>query len=268
MDLKKFSHQIYKYRILYFLGAASVIVSIYYAVVYGAWLLLLASYLWSRWVGFLGNQIALHRYFAHKSFTTTPIKHQFLLWFSILGGEGSPITWASHHRHHHKYTETERDIHSPYESILLSTVGWQIKPAKWWLSERQVRTIPKDLLRDESIKFVDKHYYNIWALLILGSFLIDWKLCVFFVLAPVGHGIVSGAILNWFGHWKLPKSYRSFETPDKTYNNQLVALYLGGEGLHNNHHHDTSKYDQAFNPGEIDLGGKLVRKFFATNAEK
>lgn len=265
MDLKKFSHQIYKYRALYFLGAASVVVSIYYAVVYGAWLLLLASYLWSRWVGFLGNQIALHRYFTHKSFATTPAKHKFLLWFSILGGEGSPITWASHHRHHHKYTEADRDIHSPHESILLSTVAWQIKPASWWLSEKQVRTIPKDLLRDKAIKFVDKNYYNIWTVLILTSLLIDWKLCVFFVLAPVGHGIINGAIGNWLGHYKIFGSYRNFETTDKTYNNKFIAFYLGGEGLHNNHHYDSTQYDQALKPGEIDLGGKFVRKFFVTN---
>ena len=144
-------------------------------------------------------------------------------------------------------------------------MAWQIKPASWWLVERQVRTIPKDLLRDSSIKFVDKHYYTIWALLILVSFIISWKLCVFFILAPIGHGIISGAILNWLGHWNIPSSYRNFETEDKTYNNQLMAFYLGGEGLHNNHHHDTSKYDQAFKPGEIDLGGKFVRKFFVTN---
>lgn len=262
MDLKKFSHQIYKYRTLYFLGAISVVVSICYTIMYETWLLLLASYLWSRWVGFLGNQIALHRYFAHKSFNTTPFKHRFLLWFSILGGEGSPITWACHHRHHHKYAESEKDIHSPYESILLSTVGWQIKPANWWLSERQVRTVPKDLLRDPGIKFVDKHYYNIWALLIVFSFVIDWRLCVFFVLAPVGHGIISGAILNWLGHWKLPGSYRNFDTNDKTYNHKWVATYLGGEGLHNNHHYKTSEYNQAMMPGEFDFGGYVVEKLF------
>ncbi len=77
------------------MGATSVMASIIYAAVYGAWLMLLASYLWARWVGLLGNQIALHRYFAHRSFKTTPIKHHILLWFSILGGEGL------HNNHHH-----------------------------------------------------------------------------------------------------------------------------------------------------------------------
>jgi len=262
MDLKKINHQIHKYRILYFAGAISVAISIFYAVMYDAWLMLLASYLWGRWVGLLGNQIALHRYFAHKSFSTTPLKHQFLLWFSILGGEGSPIAWATHHRHHHRYAETPRDIHSPHESVLLSTVGWQIKPAKWWLQERLVQTVPKDLLRDPWVRFVDRHYYTIWLVLVILTFLIDWRLCLFFVLAPVGHGIVSGALLNWFGHWKLPGSYRSYETLDRTYNNQILALYLGGEGLHNNHHYDTSKYNQAFDSKEYDFGGWLVKKFF------
>lgn len=263
MNLKSINHQIHKYRILYYMGAAAVVASIVYAAVYGAWFMLFASYLWGRWVGLLGNQIALHRYFAHRSFKTTPIKHHILLWFSILGGEGSPITWAIHHRHHHKYAETDRDIHSPYESIWLATVGWQVKPARWWLTERRVQTVPRDLMHDHWIKWVDRHYYNIWLVLILLSLAVDWRLCVFFVLAPVGHGIISGAILNWFGHWQLPGSYRSYATTDKTYNNQAVAWYLGGEGLHNNHHHDTSQYNQAFNPGEFDFGGWLVKKFLA-----
>jgi stearoyl-CoA desaturase (delta-9 desaturase) len=69
-------------------------------------------------------------------------KRRFLLYFSILGGEGSPIAWATHHRHHHKYTEKPNDIHSPYESITLSLFRWQVMPKDWWLKEKGVKTIP------------------------------------------------------------------------------------------------------------------------------
>lgn len=257
-----FSHQIYKYRILWVAGWATFFFSFYYAFAFNAWWLLLASYLWGRFVTFTANQIALHRYFSHRSFETTPAKRRFLLWFSILGGEGSPIAWSTHHRHHHANTEKPNDIHSPYESKILSMFTWQIKPVKWWLHEKQLRTIPKDLMRDKEIRFVDKHYYKIWLLMIIATALISWKITVFFLLGPVGWGLFHAIGVNFVSHWKFPGSYRNFETPDRTYNNQWVAYYLGGEGLHNNHHKDGGKFDQAFLPGEFDFGGWVVRKFF------
>ena len=262
-----FSHPIYRYRILFLSGCAALIFTIAYSVIYETWWLLLASYVWSRVVGFVANQIASHRYFAHKTFTTSKWKHKFLLYFSILGGEGSPVSWAITHRHHHKYTETKNDIHSPYESLWLSSLTWQTKSVHWWLKEKNVRTLPRDLLKDKEIRFIDKHYYTIWLLLSLLALAIDWKILVFFLLAPVGQGVVSAFFVNTISHWNVWGSYRNFETQDKSYNNKWVAFYLGGEGLHNNHHYDTSRYNQAFKEDEIDLGGWFVDKFFITKTK-
>jgi stearoyl-CoA desaturase (delta-9 desaturase) len=263
MDL---GHQIYRYRILYTAGWVSLFVTFGYCIYYGMWWTLLAAYLWSRVVTFIANQIALHRYFCHRSFQTTPLKRRFLLWFSILGGEGSPIAWATHHRHHHQYTEKANDIHSPYKphgSWFNSMFGWQVRSKDWWLFEKKVKTVPKDLMRDNEIRFVDKHYYTIWMLIVIASALLfSWQFAVFYVLMPVGMGLFNAIGVNWVSHKNLPGSYRNFDTEDKTYNNQWVAYYLGGEGLHNNHHKDGGKYDQAFFPGEFDFGGWFVRKFF------
>lgn len=260
MDL---SHQIYRYRVLYFAGWAALFFTFGYCIYYEMWWTLLAAYVWSRICTFFANQISLHRYFSHRSFETTTWKRRFLLYFSILGGEGSPIAWATHHRHHHKYTEKPNDIHSPYESVTLSLFRWQIMPKDWWLQTKGVKTIPKDLLRDKEIRFVDTHYYKIWAALcVITALLFSWQFTVFFVLMPVGMAMFNSFGVNFVSHWKFPGSYRTYDTDDKSYNNKWLHYYLGGEGLHNNHHKDVTKYDQAFNPGEFDLAGWVVRKFF------
>jgi len=260
--MSNLSHQIYKYRILYAAGWASLLFSIVYAIGYDAGWLLLASYLWARVVTFFGVQIALHRYFCHRSFTTSPIKHKFLLWFSVLCGEGSPIAWTAHHRHHHRYSDQELDLHSPHESKLLSMFLWQVKPVNWWLETKKLRTLPRDLLRDTQVRLMDQYYYHIWLSLAVITCLIDWKITVFFLLAPAGWALLHAIVGNFLSHWPMFGSYRNYDTPDRSYNNQWVAYYLGGEGLHNNHHQHQSRYNQAVNPNEFDFGGWFINKFF------
>jgi stearoyl-CoA desaturase (delta-9 desaturase) len=260
--MNNLSHQIYKYRLLWVSGWAAMIFSVAYSIYYGEWLLLLASFVWTRIVGVFSVQIALHRYFSHRSFETGPGRRRFLLWFSILSGEGSPIAWSTHHRHHHKYSDTERDVHSPHESFWRSALYWQIQPADWWLKTKQVNTITKDLLRDKEVRFVDRHYYTIWLLLVAVSFMIDWRMSVFFVLAPAGWAMFFAMFVNAFSHYKLPGSYRTYDTPDRSYNNQWIHWFIFGEGLHNNHHHMMNSHTQALNPGEFDLAGWICEKLF------
>src|SRR5207245_2854865 len=53
-----------------------------------------------------------HRYFAHRSYKMARVP-QFLM---ALGGstaaQKGPLWWAAHHRDHHRYADTDRDIHS------------------------------------------------------------------------------------------------------------------------------------------------------------
>ena len=54
-----------------------------------------------------------HRYFSHKTFKTSRFV-QFL--FAVIGNSSmqrGPLWWAATHRHHHKHSDHEGDIHSP-----------------------------------------------------------------------------------------------------------------------------------------------------------
>ena len=141
---------------------------------------------------------------------------------------------------------------------------WQIKPKSWWLEVKQVRTLPRDLMRDTEIKFVDKHYYSIWSLAIIIAALVSWKFAVFVLLATVGWAMLHSSLVNFISHWKIPGSYRNYDTNDNSYNNKWVARYLGGEGLHNNHHQYPNEYSHATEPGEFDFAAWIIKKWFAS----
>jgi len=70
---------------------------------------------------------AYHRYFAHRAFKTSR-------WFQLLLAIGAQsaaqkgvLWWASHHRWHHKYSDTPRDVHSAkLRGFWYSHLGWII----------------------------------------------------------------------------------------------------------------------------------------------
>lgn len=260
---------IFKYRFIWLLGISGFFLSISYTIYTGEWVYWLVSYLYFRVLWMFTNGIGLHRYFAHRTFETGPLRHKFLAWITVLGGVGSPFTWAIHHRHHHKFSDTDKDLHSPKYGILSSITGsWAINPISWW-EQRGVKTIPKDLYRDKTVMFITEHYYKLWAVIFFSSLLIGgWKFCLFFVMAPVGWNLFHGALTNCINHMTVTGSYRNYETPDNSQNHTLLNIYLLGEGLHNNHHAKPNDYNQAHARGEFDLGAWIIKKFFITNGTK
>jgi stearoyl-CoA desaturase (delta-9 desaturase) len=255
---------IQKYRVLWAVGILGFVGSIVYTVFFNEWIYWLISYVYFRILWFFTNGISLHRYFAHKTFKTGPLRHKFLAWVTVLGGVGSPFTWAIHHRHHHRYSDTTMDLHSPSESKIQSILGfWAIRDEEWW-EKKGVKTFPRDLYKDDTVMFITNHYYKIWSLIfILGLIVIGWKFTLFFIMAPVGWNLFHGALTNCLNHTVIPGSYRNYNTADASQNHPWLNFYLLGEGLHNNHHAKPNDYNQAHYPGEFDLGAIVIKKFFA-----
>jgi stearoyl-CoA desaturase (delta-9 desaturase) len=254
---------IQKYKILWTIGVTSLIISVGYTIYFGEFFYWFISYLYFRILWFFTNGISLHRYFAHKSFKTGPLRHKFLAWVTILGGVGSPYTWTIHHRHHHKYSDTEFDLHSPGENKLQSILGtWAVKPLSWW-NDKKVNTIPRDLYKDPTVMFINSHYYKLWSIVLVISLLLGgWKFTLFFLTAPIGWNLLHGALNNCFNHMTVVGSYRNYNTNDTSQNNTLINWYLLGEGLHNNHHAQPGNYNQAHRKGEFDLGAIVIKRFF------
>jgi len=62
-----------------------------------------------------GVLLGYHRFFSHRGFDTSRPFAVFIALLGAISGQGGPLFWAAHHRHHHKHCEKPGDPHSPYE---------------------------------------------------------------------------------------------------------------------------------------------------------
>lgn len=234
------------------------------------------------WVGFswfaLGVAAALyavrmfaitgfyHRYFSHKAFRTSrPV--QFV--FAVLGAasvQRGPLWWAAHHRHHHRFADTEQDIHSPRHGFFRSHMGW-------FLTRRGFATnldAIKDFARFPELRLLDRFDILVPVLLAGGLYALGaWLEGAYSGLGTSGPQLlvwgffVSTIVLfhvtvtiNSLAHrWGT----RRFATRDDSRNNALLALLTFGEGWHNNHHHFPGSARQGFAWWELDITYLVLR---------
>jgi stearoyl-CoA desaturase (delta-9 desaturase) len=197
-----------------------------------------------------------HRYFAHRAFKTSRA-FQFLL---ALGAQSAAqkgvLWWASHHRWHHKYSDTPKDIHSArHRGFLYAHVGWVISPT--W--DKTDRTLVGDLAKFPELRFLDRPSVHMLPTILLA---------LAFLLIGGAHGLVWGymvsTVLLWHGSFAINSlshlwGSRRYETDDDSRNSFLLALLTTGEGWHNNHHHYQSSANQGFRWWEIDVTYYVLR---------
>ena len=68
--------------------------------------------------------------------------------------------------------------------------------------------------------------------------------------------IHAAGIINGLGHWW---GYRNFESPDTSTNLTPLALWIGGEELHNNHHTFPTSAKFSVRRFEVDIGWGYIR---------
>jgi stearoyl-CoA desaturase (delta-9 desaturase) len=202
-----------------------------------------------------------HRYFSHKTFKTSRFV-QFL--FAVIGNSSmqrGPLWWAATHRHHHKHSDHEEDIHSPVVSgFLWSHIGWLTSMKNF---PTAYKSIP-DLSKYPELVFLNRYDQTVpfaYGLLMLG---IGWVLETFFPALGVTIGqffiwtfFISTTVLlhgtlfiNSLAHvW----GKRRYETDDDSRNSWLLTFITLGEGWHNNHHRYPHSVRQGFRWWEMDL---------------
>lgn len=76
-------------------------------------------------LGGLGTTVAYHRALAHRAVTLNPVVEQFLIFFAMFNGSGSPRNWVTMHRFHHQQSDKPDDISSPhYGGFWWSHLRW------------------------------------------------------------------------------------------------------------------------------------------------
>ena len=209
----------------------------------------------------VGAEVGYHRYFAHRSFETTVFKKRLLLILGSIMGVGSCISWAAVHRTHHRYSDTDRDPHSP-KNIGVVRVWLTMWDDNWHAEPNVV----KDLIRDPWQVFFHKHYFKLlifWiAVWSVFSYLVGTltPLAVMFAIPCATTSFFSG-ITNGLGHWQ---GYRNFETEDNSRNHHWTRWMFVTVGLHNNHHNRPNdwNFNTLNNWYEFDVEAFLIKYFF------
>jgi stearoyl-CoA desaturase (delta-9 desaturase) len=238
---------------LFFLISLIAVGAMFY---HAEWYWWVAGFLYYKFfVGLVGNQIAQHRYFSHRSFETSRIKHYFLYFSSLTTGI-NPVYYANAHRHHHLHSDQPTDIHSPH-------ISFKHVFSPFYGAHSGIDYVHVSAILDQPLRKINRY----WAWIFIGSVvavgLLNWKFACYVILPAVFWNYVHMIVFRvWLAHWKTPGSYQNFDNGDHSWNNQWIHWFDLGEGLHNNHHRYPNRYDQAVESGEFDLAGFVVRKLF------
>lgn len=199
------------------------------------------------WLRIFAIGAGYHRFFSHRAYSTSRAFQFVLAVLAQSSAQKSVIWWASKHRHHHLYSDTETDVHSPrHKGFLYSHLGWIFSRKHDKADFAKVA----DLTRYPELMWL--HKYELVPAVVLGA------LCY---LAAGWPGLVVGFFwstvlvyhatfcINSLAHVKGTKRY---VTGDDSRNNWLLAIFTMGEGWHNNHHAFQSSVRQGFRWWEYD----------------
>jgi len=228
----------------------------------------------AAWIGFLlilprmfGLTAGYHRYFSHRSFKTSRFFQFVLAFLGAMSIQKDPLWWAAHHRNHHRYTDTTRDVHSPH------VYGFFWSHMGWVMCKKNANLFPDELVPDlakyPELKFLNRHQK--WPVLFYAFFVTvlgfvvqhafpQWNTTAgqifvwgFFISTIVLHHVTF--LVNSAAHIWGSKSY---ETGEDSRNNWLVAFLTMGEGWHNNHHRFPGSERQGFFWWQIDVTHSIL----------
>src|SRR5712691_5670664 len=198
----------------------------------------------------IGVSTGYHRLLAHRSFKTYRPLRILLTAAGAMAGQGPPLIWTAHHRHHHRLADKPGDPHSPYlygDTGLRASLRGLWHAHLGWLLEKELTAEPlrycPDLIRDGDIRFISKYFIRF----VLGGIILAGLLG--FALSGTWQALLTGALwgglvrffitnhvtysVNSIGHYF---GRRRFDTPDESRNVAWLALLSFGESWHNNHH--------------------------------
>lgn len=177
----------------------------------------------------------------HRGLTHGAVEpHPFTRWLVVHTGNWvtglDPKGWSAMHREHHRYSDTERDPHSPRHHSVWALMLVQLSSYNRMLKrlitgEAEATKSVRDL--DFEVSWLNRR--GLWALpyllhaglaLALGVFGGFWLLGAAYWLGMMTHP-VQGWLVNAFAH---KYGSRNFETPDDSRNNAAVAWLVFGEG--------------------------------------
>ena len=202
----------------------------------------------------VGSEVGAHRLWSHRSFETSWLWERVIIVLNTLSGEGSILAFAGVHRLHHKYSDTDRDPHNPH-THLWSTIFYQHNTDEFH------GRIVRDLINDCWLVFQHKHYFKLQAVIMLALALISTT-ALWYYAVNVWMTIWINFLVNVVCHRYGPKDNQVDNTST---NNLWAGIFLLGANLHNNHHAEPGRYDNAYGRYHFDIWASIIRKIQTKN---
>ncbi len=213
-------------------------------------------------ISMASTTLYLHRDQAHRSIDLHPLlRHFFRLWTWLTSGMNTR-EWVAVHRKHHAFCEQAEDPHSPVvyglkKIVLEGAEAYRVESVKPETLEKYGRGCPDD--------WIERHVYRYGFVGIYTTLTIDVLLfgalgITVFAIQMLAMPVFAAGVINGFGH---AIGYRNFETDDAATNLTPIAVLIGGEELHNNHHAFPTSARFSMRPGEFDIGWFYIRMLSA-----
>jgi fatty-acid desaturase len=227
--------------------------------------------------GQLGVPIGYHRLLTHRSFRTPKWLERCFVTLALCCGQNTPARWVTWHRMHHQHADKHDDPHSPLVAFFWSHVGWLFYEKGGTHGPESYYKYARDVLDDpfymylEKNRFVSMGIYLVHALLffVIGvaaglATTGEWLAGLQFGLSVLVWGVIVRTVYVWHITWAVNSlshifGYRSYPTAEESRNNWFVALITGGEGWHNNHHHDPTSASVQHRWWELDLNYYIIK---------
>jgi stearoyl-CoA desaturase (Delta-9 desaturase) len=203
------------------------------------------------WVAFaayvvraFGVTAGFHRLLAHGAFKVGRGTQFILALLGSLATQGGPLWWVAHHRDHHRYSDSPKDLHSPLQrGFWYSHMGWMWDKACF----EKPGTNVKELHRYPELKALQRYYPAVIGLQALAFFGLG---ALLEVVAPelrtsgpqmLVWGFFISTVALWHATFMVNSvchvwGNQAYDSGDGSRNNWIVALLTLGEGWHNNHH--------------------------------
>jgi stearoyl-CoA desaturase (delta-9 desaturase) len=202
----------------------------------------------------------LHRAQTHRSvkfhaLASIPMRVWLWLTTSIVTKE-----WVACHRKHHAFADRDGDPHSPVLEGLRNIV---IKGALYYRTAVRAPGVLEKYGKGTPNDWLERHILSarntLGIIVLLG---ID-----IYLFTPVIGALVWGVQMIWIPFWAAgiingvghAIGYRNYDVKDESRNISPIAIWLGGEELHNNHHADPHSAKFKAKWYEFDIGWAYIR---------
>jgi len=214
-------------------------------------------------ISMMSVTLYLHRDQAHRALDLHPVlRHFFRLWLWLTTGM-STRQWVAVHRKHHALCEQDGDPHSPVvfglRKVLLEGAElYRVDARNPEVVAKYGKGCPDDWL--ERNVYMRSSVAGIYTVLALNVLLFGVIGITIFAVQMIAMPFFAAGIINGLGH---ARGYRNFESNDASTNLTPIAVLIGGEELHNNHHAFPSSAKFSVRPWEFDIGWFYITIFKA-----